>query len=680
MADNQNGAWEKFFSTRTKPLKDRFKGLHRAIIVETNDPMNMGRVKIKCPELHDFDLKPEDCPWAVYATKNGGKGGKSLESPCIGDWVFIDFEKGHPYAPIVVGCADPLRRKYYHPSQITIQPILQVNADGKPNNVPESVNDDYLPKDGRPMIKGVIDRYGNADILSSVGYVPAEHRSPPPSPDFDPLTGGYFNNTSNPVVNEPDMKYMLRVTKHGHLFLMSDQGYDWTQEFNGDHDLDRAYELKRWEYIKRLVSEDSNSKDQRRILLQTRYGHKLELRDVGYAQQGPVDNKSRDEYGDPKYLSKENQRDERYIVLSTKLGTQIKLSDAGEQGNGDPDLLDKGDDEFWNGRDSRFLRLNTKHGFKIVLDDRGTSGKSESPRGNGILLKGRRSPAAGNEESFGNQRGFFFEFNEKDRANHSTWGSPLGNVIELNDRYQYVMLASTVGDEFSRPYKGVEENEFIGTPSALKNPESNSHHLKLDNHNEYIRLKTRGGVGFGPRNVVNQSGVNEHQGLEARDGINGDGPWVEVVDSDGRGIWLTKKYGQTLIRGKRNSGTLISLDDDGNVNIYSQQGNVNVNSNNINIKASNSINMESNEFNINSNSIKLRGGSTLLTIDQTLQTNGIFRGRRVEAEILDRPTPGGVAPNNVQAINMPSVIEPTDRGQTYNGPFEECPRSEIENR
>lgn len=72
MSDNTHVIWSKFFNHRTRVLWDRFPGLYRALVVETNDPLNVYRVRFKCPDLHDFDLSPEDCPWAVPSNDLGG--------------------------------------------------------------------------------------------------------------------------------------------------------------------------------------------------------------------------------------------------------------------------------------------------------------------------------------------------------------------------------------------------------------------------------------------------------------------------------------------------------------------------------------------------------------------------------------------------------------------------------
>jgi len=111
MSDNYDKKFRNYFRDRTSSLDSRFPGWWRAVITETNDPLRMGRIKIKIPEIHDFDLSPEDCQWAVSAPGIGGKGSGSWDSPMIGDHVWVAFEKNHPYAPIWVGSADATRRR-----------------------------------------------------------------------------------------------------------------------------------------------------------------------------------------------------------------------------------------------------------------------------------------------------------------------------------------------------------------------------------------------------------------------------------------------------------------------------------------------------------------------------------------------------------------------------------------
>ncbi len=711
MSDNLSIAWNRFFKHRTKQLSERFPGHYRALVVETNDPLNMYRVRFKCPELHDFDLKPDDCPWAVPCPSLGGRNTGSFDHPCIGDWVWVTFEKQHPYGPIYVGFADPTRRQMYTLSQVSSPTPLPLNEDGSPSkSLPKDYKVEYLPKDGRPMQTGKADRYGNLELNSAVGFFPLEHAGAPPTPDYDPIAKKNFEAAPKPLVNNPDKKYILKATKYGNMLLLGDQGYYWKKEeesnkkfgeFTGDATSDAEFEQKRWFQIQALVNEDKPSTDtsdtdQRRIMLLTRYGHKFEMRDVGYAQEGPYKNTARKgEQGEGAYLSKEQKRDQRYIKIRSKAGMLIELNDSGSDPSTDVNiqrtLLDDVKEEQrlnaeWEGRDSRFIRLASGHGFKIALDDRGSDSTdpaaNETPRGNGILLKGRRTPSSGTQEATGDQRGYFFEFNENDLANNSTWGSPMGNTIELNDRYQYMMLASTLGKQYSAPYKGLSDNEFLGKPTMSVDPETSSHHLKLDHQNEYIRFKTRCGKGNDPDNSVGAVS-GEHQGLEARDGLNGDGPWVELVDSQNRGLWLSRNKSLSVLRGREGSNMLVWLDDANNkIVVYNNNfggsidlfcaGSINIKSgSDVNIDAGGSISMRS------FGPIKMQGSSTKLTLQGNLQTNGTIRANKIISLITRVPSPGGLDANVVNAPVLPPATFPSDRGKTYNGPFESVPEDNI---
>lgn len=717
--------WERFYGDRTKSIWDRFPGFYRSLIVETNDPLNMNRIRFRCPEMHDSDLDVNLCPWAVPCTDMGGTRAGRFVSPVIGDWVFISFEKQHPYAPIWVGCADPTRTKMYALPQVHNITPIPVNQDGDKTSRPNDYDDKYLPKDGRPMQHGWVDRYGNADIHSSVGYFPIQHDNPPPPPGNDAISGQSFEyKKQKPLVNNPDKKYIARITKYGHIFIMGDQGYHWKKnddtslgEFYGDSEKDDKFETKRWLFLQRLLNDNvANSSmkggDQRKILLQTRYGTRIEMRDVGWAQQGPVSSKSREgEFGPSRTLSEQSDADGRWLKLRTKGGMLMQFYDKGFHPQDDKfvsrHLLQESgfkserEDKHWgDDKDARWIRFVTRHGFKFVLDDRGSSttdasGK-ELPRGNGILLKGRRTPSTKDQNLVGNQRGFSWEFNENDKANHTMWCSPLGNTIEMNDRYQYVIMCSTMGKNWVRRYMGLKENEFIRKPTMINDPEKNSHHLKLDHENEYIRLKTRARKGPRPRLSENPSGVaaNElNQGFEARDGSNGDGPWVELVDCQHRGMWFSKKSQIGVWRARQGRSMYQWFDDrqrkivihnneqNGTIEIYANRA-INVISNgNINLRSDNNINIRS------AKAIRFQAGTTKLTIaDNSIRTNADYFGSSVNAFLngaFPGPgagirSPGGATIERIENTILPDTLEPKDRGAVYNQPFEECPIEEVQ--
>lgn len=694
--DTPQENYQKFLHLRQANLWNKLPGIYRAVITDTNDPLNMGRVRIKVPELHDFDLATEECPWAVPNQALGGKSTVVQYTPTIGDWVWVTFEKQHAYAPVWIGFATPLKNEYYAPFLLS----------QKPDYTDTTYNEEYFPKDGRPMVAGYQDRYGNIDISSSVGFYPIEHDLDPPAPDIDPYNKNILGNILiKPEVNNPDKKYITQVTKYGNILQLSDQGYYWKKEaeygeFTGNFEQDKDYELKRTNYLLRLLNEDKPDTkqadgDQRRISLATRYGHKIECRDVGWAQPGPTASKSRPtEYGTEAYLSKEANNDYRWIKIRTKGGMLFQAYDKGFHPQNDTYIqrshldevgpLTEREDIHWAGKDARWIRLVTRHGYKIVLDDRGSdnsrSEELENPTGNGVLLKGRRSPSAHGQETNGNPRGFYFEFNENIELNHTNWGTPAGQLIEQNDRYQYIMLSSGLGDDYAAEYKGIEENEFIGKPALTADPETNSHHLKIDLDNEYIRFKTRSKNGPGPKDPLVTSGVeigDVNQGFEARDGQEGDGPWVEIVDSQNRGFWFSRSYQCGIWRSSSNNNMSICLDDTnkkiilqnneqtGALEIYCT-GQVNIISDdNINLQAVGSINMKASSVNIDSGGLQATFGANFQTTGQILASNFQI-------------SPGGSSVGSIQKSQLPSRIFPSDRAKTYNGPYPVPPREIIE--
>ena len=706
----------------------RFIGPRRALVVDTDDPLAMGRIKFKCPDMHDYTMLPEEAPWAMPASLvGGGKSSGNFETPCIGDFVWIEFEKNNPYAPLWRGYAVPSRLNYYplpFVAHETPPPNLVENTINKSGNVNNRLIDkkdydaSYLPKDGRPMSQGTQTRYGNIFITSGVGYYPVEHYVQPAPLGIDPIQNKKIeSNNAKPLVNEPDKKYSALITKYGNMLIMSDVGYWWnsdpeimryvdrpgkTGEFKGDFASDREFEIDRWLYTQRLINEDrpvswgdGNKKadyndkfgDQRRIEMLTRYGHKIEMRDVGWAMPGKFDAKhkwarpSRSRAGefqkkedDRRYLSVSQSWDFRWIKVRTKGGMLFQAYDRGNDPENDKfvkrPLLDEAghrterEDLWWWDRDARWMRLVTRHGFKLVLDDRGTSttdaDKAESPRGNGFMVKGRRSPGArGKTDDKGNPRGFSFEFNENDLLNRTLWGSPSGQAMEINDRYQYIMMASTLGTGFQESYRGIEENEFNRKPMVMGNAEYRTHHLKIDLENEYIRLKTRAGNGSGPMYSTGTTASKLNAGLEARDGNkSGDGAWVELVDSSDRGLWLSENLKLAALRASLGAPMYQYIDQKNNVvAVFNGQA-----SGVTQIYAKGSVNIIS-DGDINMTS----AGNINMCVTGTNSFIYVNKAIKVKADLQAKGK-----------STMPGKFSPADRGKTYNGPFEECPKKEVE--
>lgn len=751
--------YDEMEGVRTDALFGLFNDWHRAEIVETNDPLNMGRVRFKCPEMHDEDLKKDDYPWALPAPSLGGPKSGEWRAPCIGDIIFISFEEGHPYSPIWSSAADPTRREHYTLPSIHIPTPLPVDKRGDPAAHPNDFDLKYLPKDNRPMSQGLLDRYGNLDMFGSVGFFPIEHKEPPPEPDYDAIQKRKFGQSQiSPEVNNPDSKFMIRISKYGHIIINADQGYWWQREdppelsedeenaldeseiaarqeqselgeFYGDWEKDREWEIKRWRYMRDFLHEGNpEGKDQRRLSLVTRYGHKIEMRDVGWAQKGPIKSHTRDgEFAEPRLISKEEELDFRWIKFRTKAGMLFQMYDKGADPEEDEFIKrllkeETGDrteqeDLYWGKKDGRFIRIITRYGFKFVLDDRGShdmrADEEENPRGNGALIKGRRTGGTRAKEmsyrDVPQQAGFYWEFNENDDTNMTTWGTPVGATMQMSDKLQYIMIA-VARRGYARPWQKHKENEFLLEPLVSSDTELATHHLKLDHDNEYLRLKTRASHGAKPLDgyeigeFVNEAESGEQQGVECRDGKKGDGPWSELVDIDRRGVWFSRKFKMSVFRGRttrsgrsnmlmwydegrteyvlRNneSGFFIPPPADASpgtpptfisarlqifcrrdVEIISQQGK-------INIKARGDISIQSDSR------ISMRGGNAKLELsgrNPKLSGPPIMPGfieRNPRIRLLPPPEP-----------IIPPKIQPIDRGQRYNRELERAAdQDEIE--
>jgi hypothetical protein len=597
--DNLDRVWKRFSEERTADLFERFPGFYRAVVVETNDALQFHRVRFKCPELHDSTLKTEECPWAVVAPWLGGQNAGSWASPIIGDIVWITFEKNHPYGPICVGFADPTRRKFYPLHSIYTESPMAVKLDGTSDEIPDDYLEEYLPLDRRPMSHGSQDRYGHSNVTSSVGFFPIEHINEPAPLGVDAISKKKFEVGKKPKVNEPDRKYTVKTTKYGNYEIMSDVGYWWQRkdpkkdeeddefgEFRGDFKKDREFEIKRYKYLTKLYNEDQpTDSDQRRWEIRTRAGHKIEMRDVGWAQKGGgrngceevQDAKCREnEYGEARILSKNENTDERWIKFRSKGGHLFQAMDIGFHPEEDEYygriLLDEvgvqSDKEYdhdWTSRDARQIRIVTRWGNKLVLDDRGTHTKKadteELPRGNGWMLRSRRSW----QKKGDNPRGFAIEANDKDELNTTRWYTPKSKIIEMNDNKDYVMMCTDVKGDIAREWKGLAENEFALRVALTEEPEKDTYHLKLDKFNGYLRLKTAAGKDDDrkpePEAFASaEKGLN--QGIEARDGRFGsDGAWAEVVDIEHRGMWWSKNEQMGIWRAKEDSEQYIVIHD-----------------------------------------------------------------------------------------------------------------------
>ena len=78
----------------------QFFGKYRGIVSSIEDPMFLGRITAKVPEVYGDD----DSGWAMPAMPFGGSGMGFFALPASGANVWIEFEHGDPDYPIWTGC------------------------------------------------------------------------------------------------------------------------------------------------------------------------------------------------------------------------------------------------------------------------------------------------------------------------------------------------------------------------------------------------------------------------------------------------------------------------------------------------------------------------------------------------------------------------------------------------
>lgn len=70
-------------------------GIYRAQVLNTNDPLNMGRVQLIVPNLSPLAVSG----WAMPCTAPGG----STKGVKVGDGAWVMFEKGDTAYPVFMG-------------------------------------------------------------------------------------------------------------------------------------------------------------------------------------------------------------------------------------------------------------------------------------------------------------------------------------------------------------------------------------------------------------------------------------------------------------------------------------------------------------------------------------------------------------------------------------------------
>ncbi|MBI1298424.1 VgrG-related protein [bacterium] len=141
----RDGRWETHFSVNglgpTSLLSvlrggeqdiynNRINGVVPALVTNSRDPLNIGRVKVKYPIMAGGDWELES-DWVRVAAPGAGKARGLFWIPEVNDEVLVAFEYGDPHRPYIVGSLwnsldnPPLQNTVAAPNGVTTQRMLQ---------------------------------------------------------------------------------------------------------------------------------------------------------------------------------------------------------------------------------------------------------------------------------------------------------------------------------------------------------------------------------------------------------------------------------------------------------------------------------------------------------------------------------------------------------------------------
>ncbi len=81
-------------------MTNTFYGKYRGIVTDINDPLMIGRVRARVPDVTGEDKSG----WAMPCAPFGGSSTGFFALPVVGAGVWIEFEHGDPDYPIWSGC------------------------------------------------------------------------------------------------------------------------------------------------------------------------------------------------------------------------------------------------------------------------------------------------------------------------------------------------------------------------------------------------------------------------------------------------------------------------------------------------------------------------------------------------------------------------------------------------
>lgn len=81
-------------------MSNQFYGKYRGTVTDIQDPLMIGRVRAKVPDV----MGDQESGWAMPCAPFGGSSMGFFALPTVGAGVWIEFEHGDPDYPIWTGC------------------------------------------------------------------------------------------------------------------------------------------------------------------------------------------------------------------------------------------------------------------------------------------------------------------------------------------------------------------------------------------------------------------------------------------------------------------------------------------------------------------------------------------------------------------------------------------------
>ena len=81
-------------------MSETFYGKYRGVVTDIQDPLMMGRVRARVPDV----MGDDESGWAMPCAPFGGSSMGFFALPSVGAGVWIEFEQGDPDYPIWSGC------------------------------------------------------------------------------------------------------------------------------------------------------------------------------------------------------------------------------------------------------------------------------------------------------------------------------------------------------------------------------------------------------------------------------------------------------------------------------------------------------------------------------------------------------------------------------------------------